>query len=124
MFGNQLVEALAVGGDDILYIVGILQSAFNLERDGTCLSQCLQMVNLAEVLQREQMPLVLNLFSIGIDQVELHSAELRAGSAVGTPTETMFRGITLTAIAHAEGTVDEYLQFYLGFRRMNGLYFL
>ena len=50
---------------------------------------------------------------VGINQVERHAAELRTLATVGRPPEAILRGIALSAIADAEGTVDEDLQLYI-----------
>ena len=79
----DVVEALAVGCHHILHIVGILQPAFDLERAGSGVSQGLQVVYLAHILEGQQMALMLDLLSVGIEKVELHAAELGALAPVG-----------------------------------------
>ena len=83
MTGNEGIELLAVGRRDILDIADILQPPFYLERGSTCRHQFLQMLTLVEVLQRQQMTLMLQFATIGIDEVELHPTELRTGPSVG-----------------------------------------
>ena len=79
----DVVEALAVGRHHILHVVDILQPAFDLERAGSGISQGLQVVYLAHILEGQQMTLMLYLLSVGIEKVELHAAELGTLAPVG-----------------------------------------
>ena len=79
----QLIQRLIVGSHHILHIVDVLQSALYLEGRGTGVSQLLEMSNLTEVLEREQVSLVLYLLVVGVEEVELHTAELGALTTVG-----------------------------------------
>ena len=89
MLGNDGIEALAIGRNDILDVGNVLQSALNLERTGTCLHQFLQMLQLAHVLQRQQVTLVFQFASVGIKQIELHAAELRTLATIGRTLEAI-----------------------------------
>ena len=93
MCGDVLVEQLTVGRSDVLHISHILQASFYLERHGTGFDELSQMGTEVEVFQREQVALMLQLTAVGIEQVELHPAELRTLTTVGRAAETVFRGI-------------------------------
>ncbi len=58
--------------------------------------------------------------AVGIDKVELQSAELRTGTAVGAPSEAVLRGIAHARIAHAERTVHKHLEFHVGHVAVDG----
>ena len=96
---DKSIEVLTICCDDILYIRCILQTTFYLERGGTCLDELVQMLALIQILQGEQMALLLKHLTIGIQQVELHAAELSTGSSVGRTTKAMLGCITKTTIA-------------------------
>ena len=49
--GDNLVEAFAVGGGDVLYVGNVFEAPLNLERGGTSLGQPLEVVYLTEVFQ-------------------------------------------------------------------------
>ena len=51
-----------------------------------------------------------------VEQVEFQSAELCAGSSVGTSSEAVFRRIAYSGIADAQGTMYESFQFRFGSR--------
>ena len=119
MTGDNLVQPLAVSRHDVLHIAHILQPSFNLERAGSCLDEFLKIVYAAHVTERKQVALVLYDVAFTILQVELQAAELCAGTSVGAASETMLRGIADAGIAHAEGSVDEDLQFHVGHLAMN-----
>ena len=53
-----------------------------------------------------------NLLAVGIDEVELQSAELRALPPVGTAMETILRSITLSGVTHAERAMHKRLEFH------------
>ena len=70
------------------------------------------------------MTVVLQHPTLGIQEVELHPAELRTLTTVRTPTETILRRIADTAIAHAEGTMHEHLELDIGHLLMDCPYLL
>ena len=119
---DDLVEALAVGCRDVLHVGGVLQAALYLERRGAGLYEPLQVVALVHVLQREQVAVVFKGASVGIDEVELHAAELCALATVGAAAEAMLRGVAEARIADAEGSVDEDLELHLGHVAVYGCY--
>ena len=92
----------------------ILEAPLNLEGHGTRLDEFLEVGRLVEVLQRQQVALVLEFVAIGIEEVELHAAHLCAGTTVGRTPKAVLRGIAESAIADAEGSMDEDLQFDVG----------
>ena len=108
------IEPLAVGGRDILHIAHILQAPLYLERGGASLYQLLQIVTPVEVAQRQQMAVALHHPALGILERKAHAAELSTLATIGTTPEAILRGIALAGIAHAEGTVDEHLELYVG----------
>ena len=59
---------------------------------------------------------------IGIDEVELHAAELSTLTTIGRTPEAILRGIAQTTVADTEGTVDENLQLDIGHGLVNGTY--
>ena len=109
MLTDDGVEALTIGGRDVLHVRDILQATFDLKRGGTSLGQSQQVVALVHVLQREQITLVLNLTAVGILQGEAHPTELGALTTVGAPAETVLGGIADAGIADAQGAMDENL---------------
>ena len=119
MAGNNLVEPLTIGCRDVLHIVGILQAAFNLERNSTGLHQLFQVVYLAEVFQRQQVPGLLYHLAIAVSQVEGKAAELGTSAAVGTTAEAILRGIALSAITDAERTMHEDFELDIGHLPVN-----
>ena len=119
MAGNNLVEPLTIGCRDVLHIVGILQAAFNLERNGTGLHQLFQVVNHAEVFQRQQVPPLLYHLTVAVGQVEGKAAELGTSAAVGTTAEAILRGIALSAITDAERAMHEDLELNIGHLPVN-----
>ena len=80
------------------------------------------MVNAAHVLQREQVAAVVYHVAVGILKAELQTAELCALAAVGTSRETVLRGIALSAVTDAQGTMNKHLKFNVGHRLVDGLY--
>jgi hypothetical protein len=62
---------------------------------------------------------MLHLPTLAVDQRELHPAELGTLTTIGTPSETILRGIADAGITDAEGTVDEHLQFDIRHLTMN-----
>ena len=119
MATDDLVETLTIGRRDVLHIGDILQSALYLERSGTGLDQFLQMVALVHILQGEQVTVALHFPTLGIDQRELHPAELRTLATVGAASETMLGGVTDAGITDAQGPVDEDLQLDIRHLTMN-----
>ena len=119
MAGDNLVETLTIGCRDVLHIVGILQAAFNLERNGTGLHQLLQVVNQAEVFQRQQMTALLYHLTVAVGQVEGKAAELGTSAAVGTTAEAILRGIALSAITDAERAMHEDFELNIGHLTVN-----
>ena len=85
----ELVEALAVGGGHVFHVCHVLQPSFNLERNGTGGHQFLKMVNLAHVLERQQVTALLDDMAVGVLKIEFQPAELCTLPPVGTPTETI-----------------------------------
>ena len=81
---DQLVQPFTIGRSDILDIGDILQPAFYLERGDAGLEQILQGIDATHIFQRQQMLVSNDRLSIGILQVELHPAELRAVATIGT----------------------------------------
>ena len=122
--GNDFVESLAVGCHDILYIGSILQPAFYLERHHSGCCQGTKIVDTTHVFQRKQMALVDVFVSVGIDQVELQSAELGTLASVSTPAETVFRGIASARIADTQRTMHESLDLNVGHSLMDVAYLL
>ena len=70
------------------------------------------------------MALVFYLLAVGIDKVELHSAELSTLATVGTTVETILRSIAQARIANAQCSMNKHLelQFWVGI--MDGANFL
>ena len=120
MMCDVLVEQLAVGGCDVLYIGDVFQPSFYFKRCGARLDESVQVAAQVQVFQREQMLLMQQLVAIGIDEVELHPAELRTLTPVGRAVETIFRGVAESAVADAEGTVHKHLQLHLRHLRVDG----
>ena len=114
MARNESIEPLVVGSNDILDIRDILQAALNFERRGTGFDEFFQVVALVQVLERQQVALMLPFAAIGINQIELHAAYLGTLSAVGRASETILRGIALTAIANAQGSMYKHLEVDVG----------
>ena len=110
----ERIEALAIGRHHVLDVAHILQPAFYLERGGTCSNQFFQMVRQVQVLQRQQVTLVLQLTAVGIDEVELHAAELGTLATVGRATETVLGNIAQATVADTQGSVDKDLQLDVG----------
>ena len=109
-----MVEALRISRNDILHIVGILQPAFDLKRRGTGIGELLQGVDLTQVFHRQQVTVADDRPAVGIDEVVLHAAHLRARPPVGRTAEEMLRGIALSRITHAEGAMDKDLELHVG----------
>ena len=116
---DDLIEPLAVGRHHILHVGDILQPPLNLHRAGTGLHQFLQRVNAAHILQRQQMTALLYRTAVGILQVELQPAELRAGTPVGTTMEAIFRRIANARITDAQSSVNKHFQLHIGHRLVN-----
>ena len=53
---------------------------------------------------------MLQLTTIGIEEVELHATDLCTGATIGRTTKAMLRGIALTTIADAEGSMNKDFQ--------------
>ena len=116
---TKRVEPLTIGRHDIFHITDILQPTLNLERNSTDIGQCLQIVDSAEVFQRQKMPLIPDFTPVGIDKVVFHPTHLRTLATIRRATETMLRQIALTAVTHAQRAVYENFQFDIGHLRMN-----
>ena len=86
---DYFVEPLTVGRHNVLYVACILESSLNLEGCGTGLTESLDIVDLAHVLERQKMPLMLYSPAIGVFEVEFQPAELCALATVGRPSETI-----------------------------------
>ena len=110
MATDKCIQAFAIGRRDILHIANVLQAPFNLERSGTCLGQLLQMVTLVEVFQRQQVTVMLDDASLGINQIKLHATELGTLASIGGAVEAMLRSIAEATIADAQGAMDKDLQ--------------
>ena len=120
MLGNDGVEALTVGCHDVLDIGDILEAPLNLERHGTRLDEFLEVGRLVQILQRQQMALVFQLTTIGIEEVELHAADLCTGTTIGRTAKAILRGIAQAAIADTEGTMNEDFQLYVRYFAVDG----
>ena len=118
------VEQLAISRRHILHIRHILESALNLERYGTRLDEFAKMLALVHIFQREEIALGIKHLTIGIEQIELHTTELGTGTTVGAATKAILRGIAESAIADAEGAMDEDLQLGIGLLTMDLGYLL
>ena len=116
---DDLVQTLTVGGRHVLHVADVLQAPLNLERRGTGLNEPLQVVALVHVLQRQQVAVVLYHAAVGINQVELHAAELGARATVGRTAETVLRGIAQPTVTDAEGAMNKDLQLHVGHLTMN-----
>lgn len=68
------------------------------------------------------MALMFQLTAIGIEKVELHTAELGALATIGTATKAMLGGVAESAVTDAQGTMNEDLQLYVGHGTMDGNY--
>ena len=101
VFGYKGIETLTVGCYYIFNINDILQTSLNLKRGGTCKYQFVQMFRLIEILKRKQMTLMFQLTTIGIKQIEFHTAELGTCPAIGRATKAMLGGIANATIADA-----------------------
>ena len=119
MTSDNGVQLLTVGRCDILHIRQILQTAFYLEGNGPSLCQFLQMTDTVHVFQRQQVAIADYFPTLGILQRELHTAELRTLTTVGAAPETVLRGIALSGIAHAKGTMHKHFEFDIGHLAMN-----
>ena len=120
MLADDGVERLAIGRSDILHVGGILQATLNLERRRTGIDELLQVTAQVHILQREQVTLVFQFTAIGIDEVELHAAELRAGTAVSGTAEAVFGGVAQAAIADAQRAMNEDFEFDIGHSLVDG----
>ena len=114
------IELLAIGCRHILHIGDVLQATFNLKGCCPCLSQFEQMIALIHILKRKQIAIVLHLLAIGIHKREWHTAELGAGTTIGTPPETMLRGIADARVTDTQSPVDKHLQFHIRHFSMDG----
>ena len=119
VLGNECIECQRIGCRHILHVSSVFQSSLNLERRSTRLSQILQGIDLAQVLQRKQMLLLDKDIPLVIFQVEFHSAHLRTFASVGTASEDGFRRVTLPTQAHTQRTMHEHLQLRLWVLLMN-----
>ena len=72
------------------------------------------------IFQREQVTLVFQFAAIGIDEVELHAAELRAGTTVGRAAEAVFGGVAQAAIADTQRAMNEDFEFDIGHSLVDG----
>ena len=113
MTGNNLIEPLTVGCSHILHIVNVLKASLYFERNGSCFHQFLQIIYLAKVFQGQQMTSALYHASFTIYQIKRQTAELSTSATVGTASETILRGITLSAVTHTKGTMHKHFQFYI-----------
>ena len=104
------IQLLTVIGGHVLHVGHVLQASLNLQRRGARIQQGLQVVALVHVFQRQQVLAAGNRFPVRIHHVEAQAAELRTLSAVGTAAETCLTHVALSAVAHAQGAVYEYLQ--------------
>ena len=118
-FGTKGVEALTIGGDDVFHIGDILQPSLYLERNRSGIGQLFQRVDATHVLQRQQMALVLNLTTVGIQQVVLHTTHLGTFTTIGRPPQTVLRHVALSAIAHTQRSMHKHLELHIGHLPMN-----
>ena len=88
-FRYELVQPAAIRADHVLHVFHIFQSAFDLERAGAAVGKQFEMVNTAHVAHRQQIALTLHRSAGIIQQVELHSAELRTGPTICASVEAM-----------------------------------
>ena len=65
---------------------------------------------------------MLQLATVGIEQVELHAAELGTGTTVGRTVKTVLRGIAQATIADTQGAMDKDLQRHVGHLGMDVRY--
>ena len=119
MTTDIVVEQLAIGCGDVLHIGHILQAAFNLKRHSSRLNEFAQVFALVHILERQEITLMVKYLAIGIEQVELHAAELGTGSAIGAATKAMLRGIAESAVTDAQRSVDKDFQFCVGHLAMD-----
>ena len=120
MTSNNSIQLLTIGCHHILHIGNILQASLYLKRDSTCLNEFFQVGRLVQVFQRQQMTLVLQLTTIGIEQIELHATDLCTGATIGRTAKAMLRGIAQTTIADTQGAMNKDLQLYIGYLTVNG----
>ena len=118
------IELTAIGSHYILDVVDIFQSSFYLERSSSSISKFLEMIKLTKILERQQITLMLNLLTIGIKQIKLHTTELCTFSTIGRAPETLLRSITYTRIAYAERSMYKDLYFSIRNRLMYCLDFI
>ena len=82
------------------------------------------MIKLTKILERQQITLMFNLLTIGIEQIKLHTTELCTFSTIGRAPETLLRSITYTRIAYAERSMYKDLYFSIRNRLMDRLDFI
>ena len=114
MLADKGVEQFAICGSYVLDVGHILESALDLERNGTSLDKFLEILTLVHILERQQIALVLYLCPIGIDQRETHATELGALTTIGATTKAMLRGITDARIAYAQSTMNKHFELDIG----------
>ncbi len=105
--GEEGVELPAVGGGDVLDVADVLEAAFYLEGGDAGVEQFFEGVDEVEVFEGEEVFVAGDGLAVGIDEAEGEAAELGALAAVGAAAEAGLAGVALSAVADAEGAVDE-----------------
>ena len=72
------------------------------------------MLQLAHVFQRQQVALVFQYASVGIQQIELHATELRTLATISRTLKAILRSIAQSAIANTKCAMNEHLQLNIG----------
>ena len=107
---HQLVEFLGVSRRDVLHVGHVLEPSLDLERRDPCLRHAVEAVELAEVLEREEVFSPQELLPLCVFEVELHAAHLGALAPVGAALEERLADEALAAVGDTEGAMDEGLE--------------
>lgn len=106
---DRLVEPAAVVGHHVADIAFVFEPSFDLERGDARVDQRPQPIGQIEIAHREQVLAAQNPPSGGVFQIVAQTARLAAFAPIAAARRHRPRQITLTAVPHADRTVDETL---------------
>ncbi len=110
------VQLLAIPGGNVFDVVEPLESPFNLEGADPRLDQGLQVVCLIHILERQQVAVGHQHFTVRLLQRAGQTAELGTLATVGAAAGTGMADIALAAVGDTERAVDKELQLHIGRR--------
>jgi len=111
---QEVIDPAAQVADDILDVVRVLQPPLDLEAQDARVGHCFQMIGEVQIPDAQQVLVPQEHAARGVHQVPGGAAGLGAFPAVAAAITDGAAQVAVAALAHAQGTIDEGLQFDIG----------